>query len=78
MASLAALLLLASAPAPAATPPAAPLPTPSLSTVGIARARILRPVAVTNRGEAATTDHAAPMVTHQGRRRDGARVLDCY
>lgn len=78
MASLAALLLLASAPAPAATPPAASPPAAPVSAVGIARARILRPVAVTNRGEAATTDHAAPMVTHQGRRRDGARVLDCY
>ena len=72
MASLAALLLLASAPAPAATPPA-----PWVSAVGIARARILRPVQVTSTGQRAS-DGATPLVTHTRPRRDGARVVDCY
>lgn len=70
MASLAALLLLASAPAPAATPPA-----PSVSAIGIARARILRPVTVTRLGESITPDYRQ---THQSPRRDGARVVDLY
>jgi hypothetical protein len=72
MASLAALLLLASAPAPAATAPA-----PPVSTVGIARARILRPVEVTRAGQLAA-DRAATLATHSSPRRDGARVVDCY
>ncbi len=75
MACLAALLLLASAPAPAATPPAAPPPAPSLSAVGTARARILRPITITRRGEPARTDERQ---THQSPRRDGARVVDLY
>lgn len=70
MASLAALLLLASAPAPAATPPAP-------SVIGIARARILRPVQVTSTGQRAS-DGATPLITHTRPRRDGARVVDCY
>jgi hypothetical protein len=76
MVNIAALLLLASAPAPAATPPA-----PSVSAVGIARARILRPVQVTRMGEltaTATADRSAPLVTHTKLRRDGVRVVDCY
>lgn len=74
MASLAALLLLASAPAPAATPPA-----PSVSAVGIARARILRPVQVTRMGQMiGTAAGSAPLVTHTKPRRDGALVVDCY
>lgn len=75
MASLAALLLLTSAPAPAATPPAAPPPAPSVSAVGIARARILRPVTITRTGEPTATDQRQ---THQTPRRDGARVVDLY
>ncbi|MDX2209282.1 MAG: hypothetical protein SFV20_02865 [Sphingopyxis sp.] len=77
MASLAALLLLTSAPAPAATPPAASPPAAPVSAVGIARARILRPVKVTRMGQRSIGD-PAPLVTHSASRRDGARVVDCY
>lgn len=72
MACLAALLLLASAPAPGATPPA-----PSVSAIGIARARILRPVQVTRMGEPADS-RTGQLITHTRPRRDGARVVDCY
>jgi hypothetical protein len=67
MASLAALLLLASA-------PAAPPPAPATAT-GIARARILRPVTITRTGEPASTDQRQ---THQSPRRDRAKVVDLY
>ena len=56
---------------------AAPAPPPSVTAIGVARARILRPVAVTSTGQRAS-DGTAPLVTHQRPRRDGALVVDCY
>ena len=67
-------MLLAAALLFTAAPPA---PQPAASVVGIARARILRPVQVTQAGQLATA-HSATLNTHTSPRRDGAKVVDLY
>jgi hypothetical protein len=67
-------MLLAAALLFTAAPPA---PQPATAVVAVARARILRPVQVTQAGQL-TPGRSATLNTHTSPRRDGALVVDCY
>lgn len=77
MSSLLALMLVMTAPdAPLA---AADRPAPQARSVATARARILRPIAINQRGKVVGDGEGYPArVTHQSQRRDGAIVVDTF
>jgi hypothetical protein len=74
MAIVAALLLLSSATAPTAASP----PAPQARVTATARVRILSPLRVGQMSLSARDARRDPLVTHQAKRRDGARVIDAY
>jgi hypothetical protein len=74
MSMLAALMMLATAPASAAEAP----PRPQATSVGVVRARILSPVRLQQQLSDGATTARDRLVTHQRPRRDGAEVIDAY